>query len=153
MAHMTNDCWDTLRPLEPAASYAEWEPVDKENGVYHLVIKAGCPCMATGVANRPNGDYATKDLFKEDPPNSGYWRHLGRNDDTLVMENGEKTNPTPMEHTISSSPLVKQCTVIGENRPCTAALVELDVDQALRLTPQEMIDEGMYIKSSSKKRP
>ncbi|ORZ00285.1 hypothetical protein BCR43DRAFT_540226 [Syncephalastrum racemosum] len=131
--------WSLLRPVDSVQPYCDWEPFDEANGVYHLVVKGNSPFMATGVANRANGDYATNDLFQMDPESPGYWRHVGRQDDTLVMENGEKTNPTPMEHAISSIPLVHQCTVIGEGRQCTAALVELELKEAMKYTPQEMV--------------
>lgn len=42
--------------------------------------------------------------------------------------NGEKTDPLPLEEVIISSPIVSCCTVIGEGRPCTAALIELSAD-------------------------
>ncbi|KAI9485154.1 hypothetical protein BDB00DRAFT_773619 [Zychaea mexicana] len=131
--------WYAFRPALPLIPYCIWEPHDEAKGIYHLVIKADCPALATNAGNRPNGDYATNDLFMEDPPKSGYWRHLGRNDDTLVMENGEKTNPVPMEHRISSAKVVRCCTVIGENKQCTAALVELDQEHAHNYTPEETI--------------
>ncbi|KAI8141740.1 hypothetical protein BJV82DRAFT_617342 [Fennellomyces sp. T-0311] len=133
--------WYAVKPASSVESYCYWEPFDEAMGIYQLVIKANYPAMATGVGNRPNGDYATSDLFMQDPPNSGYWRHLGRNDDTLVMENGEKVNPTPMEHAINSAKVVKCSTVIGEGRQCTAALVELELEQAVKYSPQEMIDQ------------
>lgn len=98
--------------------------------------------MSPCIANRVNGDFATNDLFMEDPPGSGYWCHLGRIDDTLVMENGEKTNPTPMEQVIRASPVVKHCIVIGQNRPCTGALVELKDDVVL--SHKDIKEQGMY---------
>lgn len=77
--------WFTLRPAPIVEPYVIWEPYDEAMGVYHLVIRGDSPTMATGVGNTPEGNYATNDLFMEEPPNSGYWRHLGRKDDTLVM--------------------------------------------------------------------
>ena len=74
-----------MRPSSSVLPYCMWEPIDESKGVYHLALKAECPTLATNIGNRVNGDYATGDLFMEDPPKSGYWRHLGRNDDTLVM--------------------------------------------------------------------
>lgn len=146
--------WVLLRPVDSVEPYCDWEPFDEANGVYHLVVKGSSPFMATGVANRANGDYATNDLFQMDPENPGYWRHVGRQDDTLVMENGEKTNPTPMEHSITSIPLVHQCTVIGEGRQCTAALVELELKEAIKYTPQEMLDQVQaVVKEANLKAP
>ncbi|KAI7879561.1 acetyl-CoA synthetase-like protein [Lichtheimia hyalospora FSU 10163] len=139
--HDDEKYWYTLRPTSLMQDYVQWEPFDEKLGTYHLVIKAGSPLMATNIGNRPNGDYATNDIFVEEPANSGYWRHCGRKDDTLVMENGEKTNPTPMEAAIGASPLVKHCTVIGEGRQCTAVLIQLDLEQAIRHNPLGMMAE------------
>ncbi|KAI9250966.1 hypothetical protein BDA99DRAFT_469417 [Phascolomyces articulosus] len=136
-----NTEWYALKPAKQILPYCIWEPYDDAKGIYHLVIKADCPSIATNVGNRPNGDYATNDLFMEDPPKSGYWRHLGRNDDTLVMENGEKTNPVPMEHQINTAKVVKCCTVLGENRQCTATLVELELEQAMKYRPEDIISQ------------
>ncbi|CAO3627535.1 unnamed protein product [Mucor hiemalis] len=95
---------------------------------YQLIIKAGAPFLASGISLRSNGDYATKDLFTESPLVKNGYTYVGRADDTLVMVNGEKTDPLPMEDVIKSDPLVSHCTVIGEALPCTAALIELDFE-------------------------
>ena len=55
------------------------------NGIYQLTFKSNYPALGSNVANRPDGGYATGDLFIEDPPHSKTWRHVGRVDDTLVM--------------------------------------------------------------------
>ncbi|KAI7904874.1 uncharacterized protein BX663DRAFT_431462 [Cokeromyces recurvatus] len=120
--------------------YGVFETNDEsEPDVKHLYIRAGCPTLASHVANRPDGGYNTNDLFKEDPNFPGYYIYLGRRDDTLIMENGEKTNPVPMESTIRQSPVVKQVAIFGQNRQCTAALVETDLEYAIRLGPDEII--------------
>ncbi|KAI9250974.1 hypothetical protein BDA99DRAFT_608261 [Phascolomyces articulosus] len=133
--------WSCLKAVDPIEPYCYWEPYDESRGIYHLIIHRNCPTMATNVSNRPDGDYSTNDLFIEDPPKSRYFRHLGRNDDILVMQNGEKTNPVPMEHQINSAKVVRCCTVLGEGRQCTAALVELDLEQAMHYSPKEMISQ------------
>lgn len=134
--------WNSTRPSHIIKDYCHFEPYDEQAGTYHLVIKSGAPNLATGVENRPDG-FGTNDLFIQDPPNSGYWRHLGRKDDILVMENAQKTNPTPMEFAICSASIVKSCTVIGEGRQCTATLVELEYEQAIQYTPSEIIEQGI----------
>lgn len=141
--------WNACRPSGLIAEYCSWEPFDELLEVYHLVIKAGCPKMSPCIANRVNGDFATNDLFMEDPPSSGYWCHLGRIDDTLVMENGEKTNPTPMEHVIRASPVVKHCIVIGQNRPCTGVLVELKDNIAHKDIKEQGLDDHWMIRPAA----
>jgi hypothetical protein len=58
--------------------------------------------------NRPDGSYATKDLFQKHPTKNWY-RYIGRLDDILVHTLGEKTNPVPMELAIrGNSPFVAE---------------------------------------------
>ncbi|KAG0889686.1 hypothetical protein G6F33_012846 [Rhizopus arrhizus] len=64
---------------------------------------------------------------------------MGRRDDTLIMENGEKTNPMPIESTIRQSPMVKQVAVLGHGYQCTSALIEIDLDYAINYGPEEII--------------
>lgn len=52
---------------------------------YQLIIKAGAPFLASNIALRSNGDYATKDLFTESPLVKYGYTYVGRADDTLIM--------------------------------------------------------------------
>lgn len=65
--------------------YYEMEDSEVGGGTKHLVVKAGNPGLATNVGNRPDGSYATNDLFVAHPSKPGYWYIVGRADDTLVM--------------------------------------------------------------------
>jgi hypothetical protein len=55
------------------------------------------------------------------------------------MHNGEKTNPIPMESTIRLCPIVRQVIIVGRNRQCTAAFINIDIDRIASLSPDEMI--------------
>lgn len=72
-------------------------------------------------------EYPTKDLWmKPDRENSqGWWRYVGRSDDLIVLSNGEKINPRPLEDTISNHPAVKGALVVGEYRFLPSLLIEL----------------------------
>jgi long-subunit acyl-CoA synthetase (AMP-forming) len=131
--------------MESAKPYVRWEPVKDEPKQRSLIIRGNCPALATGISNRPDGDYDTNDLFMEVSEGADHWRYLGRKDDTLAMKNGEKTNPVPMEAAIRAAPIVKLCTVIGEGRECTGSLIELDQDHAFSYTPQEMTEKGNFL--------
>jgi len=50
----------------------------------------------------------------------------GRIKDVLVLANGEKVSPADMEMAISTHAMFEQVMVIGDNRPCLAALVVLN---------------------------
>ncbi len=68
--------------------------------------------------NRDDGSYASGDLYRRENNKDGSLRgyvYVGRADDTLVHMNGEKTNPVPMEQSIKSSPLVRDCLVFGRD--------------------------------------
>jgi len=52
----------------------------------------------------------------------------GRIKDILVLSNGEKVPPADMEAAICMDPLFDQALVLGEGRPCLAALLVLNSD-------------------------
>jgi thioester reductase-like protein len=139
----TNKKWNSVAPYDVDANgelYAQFEVVDPEQPeIKHLYARAETPFLASYIANRPDGGYDTNDLFIEDPEKPGHYTYYGRKDDLLVMENGEKTNPVPMENAIREFPIVDQVAVLGHGRHCTAALICLDVDHALDLSPDEMV--------------
>lgn len=135
--------WLSLKPYlkDPNGSYyCVFETNDEsEPDIKHCYIRGDSPTLATGVSNRADGNYDTNDLFRENPNFPGYYDYLGRRDDTLIMENGEKTNPVPMEATIRQSNMVKQVAVLGHGRQCTAALIETDMAHAIKFTPNDII--------------
>ncbi|KAI8355141.1 hypothetical protein BD560DRAFT_484452 [Blakeslea trispora] len=113
--------WSSLRMMNPNTRFC----FEDEGEHKHLMIYAEGPTLATKVINRPDGSgYDTNDLFK--PVGDGYYTYVGRRDDTLIMENGEKTNPVPMENTLRACDPVKQAIVLGQARQCTAVLIELN---------------------------
>ncbi|GAA5814848.1 hypothetical protein MFLAVUS_008351 [Mucor flavus] len=113
---------------EGSKDHAYMELFDEDR--YQLIVKAGSFYLATDVSNRENGDYATKDLFIKSKIKDNGYIYVGRADDTLIMSSGEKTDPLPIEHSIRTNPIVSQCTVIGEGRPCPSVLVELNFEVA-----------------------
>ncbi|KAL9551294.1 hypothetical protein MBANPS3_004319 [Mucor bainieri] len=124
--------------------YGTFEINDKsEPHIKHLYIHAGSPMLGSHVANRMDGGYSTQDLFIESAEFPGYYTYIGRRDDTLVMENGEKTNPLPMEATIRQSPMIEQVAVIGHGRQCTAALIQLNANLA-KCSSSEEIYKAVY---------
>ncbi|KAI9278498.1 hypothetical protein BDA99DRAFT_492305 [Phascolomyces articulosus] len=138
-----NKKWYHIKPAEVLTPYIYWEPLDKKDptGASQLIFASNYPALGCNVSKQDDGSYATGDLYIEDPPKSNTWYHIGRMDDTLVMKNGEKTNPIPMENEIRKTDIVRNCMVIGENRECTAVLVELAMDEITKYSPIEMINE------------
>ncbi|TNY17771.1 L-aminoadipate-semialdehyde dehydrogenase [Rhodotorula diobovata] len=92
-------------------------------GVFEVVVLDGW--RGKVVSNRPDGSYATSDLFVKHPELDAY-KFVGRVDDTLVLVTGEKVNPVPIELTLrGESPYIKDAIVFGVERSQTGALVIL----------------------------
>ncbi|KAF7329341.1 Acetyl-CoA synthetase-like protein [Mycena kentingensis (nom. inval.)] len=68
--------------------------------------------------------YATKDLFEQHPTKPHLFRIVGRLDDVLIMANGEKAVPGPMEDILNSSPLVAGAVMFGRERNQIGVLIE-----------------------------
>lgn len=68
--------------------------------------------------------FATRDLFVPHPTQPGLWRPVGRSDDVLVLHNGLKVVPTPMEALISSHPDVDGAVMFGRERDQVGLLVQ-----------------------------
>ncbi|HHH45120.1 MAG TPA: long-chain fatty acid--CoA ligase [Gammaproteobacteria bacterium] len=64
----------------------------------------------------------------------------GRIKDILVLSNGEKIPPGDMESAICLDPLFEQALVVGEGRPCLAALVVLSSDLWFGFAKEQGLD-------------
>jgi thioester reductase-like protein len=76
--------------------------------------------------------WRTKDVFKPHPTQPTLWQFHGRTDDIMVLGNGEKFNPVPMEKIIEGHPLVYGALMVGQGRSQPALIVE----------PQDEISKG-----------
>ncbi|KAL1884099.1 putative NRPS-like protein biosynthetic cluster [Diaporthe australafricana] len=76
--------------------------------------------------------YFTKDLFTKHPTKPNLYKFYGRRDDILVLSNGEKLNPIPLEQHVQGSPDLKGVMLVGNGRNQTALIVE--PREALELT-------------------
>ena len=87
----TDKSWNWLRATGHILSYMAMEP--RGANTYEMVVKDGWPPKIE--TNRPDGSYATKDLFirHEEKGDGNWYKYCGRLDDTLVQVLGEKTNP------------------------------------------------------------
>ncbi|KAI0384999.1 acetyl-CoA synthetase-like protein [Hypomontagnella monticulosa] len=69
-------------------------------------------------------EYHTKDLFIRHPERPTLYKYYGRKDDIIVLANGEKFNPIPLEMDIQGHPSLKGALVIGNGRVQPALIVE-----------------------------
>ncbi|GAB1517035.1 hypothetical protein RhiTH_000078 [Rhizoctonia solani] len=70
--------------------------------------------------------YRTKDLVVRHPFKPDLWKFVGRLDDQIILLNGEKTNPGPMEGEIVKCPIVHYAVMFGRERNQTGVLIELE---------------------------
>ncbi|PWY98447.1 acetyl-CoA synthetase-like protein [Testicularia cyperi] len=117
--------WNVYRPSPRLAPHVVFENISgAEEGPFDMVIHK--PWKPLTKHNRPDGSYASGDLFEKvrraDGSVKGYV-YIGRGDDTLIHFSGEKTNPVPMEQTFRSSPLLRDCLVFGTGQNHTGALI------------------------------
>ncbi|KAJ7113690.1 L-aminoadipate-semialdehyde dehydrogenase [Mycena crocata] len=128
--------WNWLRAKGLILDYLVMEP--RGDNTFEAVVKDGYPPKIE--TNRPDGSYATKDLFLRHPVHENWYKYIGRLDDTLVQTLGEKTNPVPIELAIrGNSPYVAEAIVFGAGRPQTGCLI-LPSEQAKGLSNAELMD-------------
>ncbi|KAJ7045248.1 putative aminoadipate reductase [Mycena alexandri] len=68
--------------------------------------------------------YSTKDLFERHPTKPDLYKIVGRLDDVLIMANGEKTVPGPMEDVMMASPLIAGAVMFGRERNQVGVLID-----------------------------
>ncbi|KAI0677488.1 acetyl-CoA synthetase-like protein [Trametes maxima] len=74
--------------------------------------------------------YETNDLLEPHPTLPGWWTVYGRRDDQIILSNGEKTNPIPLEAIITQDPRVRSCVVFGQGKFQNGVLVEPQAELA-----------------------
>ncbi|KAK4705002.1 hypothetical protein P7C70_g1213, partial [Phenoliferia sp. Uapishka_3] len=143
----TDKAWAYSRISPAFAPFCLLEPRDGDT--FELICRDGWPKKV--VSNREDGSYATKDIFVKHPtipvrPTllQGYF--VGRIDDTLVLTNGEKVNPVPMEAALKTLPVVAEAIVFGAGHSQTGALVllaEFVNAEASRADLLKLIESGL----------
>lgn len=127
--------WNYLRPTAESEPYLSFEP--RAEGLYELVCLDGLPSKA--MSNRDDGSYATKDLFMKHPTLNA-WKYCGRNDDVIVLENGEKVNPIDVEGAVAQHQLVAAAVVFGAGRPYPGMLI-IPTSIASDLPQKSVVDQ------------
>ncbi|KAF8253407.1 acetyl-CoA synthetase-like protein [Wilcoxina mikolae CBS 423.85] len=126
--------WNWLQVFPGVVPYARWEP--KGDDLYQLVVLPGWGALVA--SNRPDGSYATGDLFLRHPKNPNVYKYMDRADDIIVLSNGEKANPTLLEDATRRSRYVTQAVVFGAGKP-TLGLIVVASDNATGMTRDEII--------------
>lgn len=131
-----DDGWNYLRPSAQAQKFLRFE--ERGEGMYKLVVLDGWPSKSD--SNRPDGSYATRDLFIKHPSLTHAWKYSGRIDDVTVLENGEKANPLPVEGAVRQNELVTEAVVFGAGKPHFGIMVILS-QAAAQFSRDEVIDK------------
>ncbi|KAK5086806.1 hypothetical protein LTR05_003974 [Lithohypha guttulata] len=123
--------WNYVRVHDKLQPYARFE--ERGGNLYELVITQGWPSLVA--TNRDDGAYATKDLFGPHATIEHAWKYGGRLDDTIVLMNGEKAIPIPMEMAVRQNSLVKDAVIFGSGKASLGMMIiaseagaEIDVE-------------------------
>jgi carbohydrate kinase (thermoresistant glucokinase family) len=126
--------WNYVRVHEKLQPYVRWE--ERGANLFELVVLAGWPSKVA--TNRPDGAYATKDLFEPHPTISGAWKYNGRLDDTIVLMNGEKAIPIAMEQAIRQNLLAREAVMFGSGKSRLGMIV-IASESASCMPAQELL--------------
>lgn len=148
---------------------------DESTGTFELIILADEQDQDTAPVyhNLPGvNPFYTKDLFTKHPTKPNLYEYYGRRDDILVLANGEKVNPIPMEQHVQADPRLNGVLLIGSGRNQTALIVETrdplaELDRAnfletlwprleeanSHISGQGRVARGMVIYASSHEKP
>ncbi|KAK8133359.1 male sterility protein-domain-containing protein [Apiospora sp. TS-2023a] len=143
--YATDKEWQFLRPAAGVADSDDgilaFEPRG-DDGLSELVARPGWPLLAK--TNRPDGSYATADLFAPHPSIPGAWRYHSRSDAQITLANGKKFDPSPLEGAIlaATTQHLGDVLIFGGGRDYPGALLfPTNGDgQALSESESEVID-------------
>jgi acyl-coenzyme A synthetase/AMP-(fatty) acid ligase len=104
--------WNYVRPSADLKPYLKMEL--QGGDIYELVVLEGWASLVA--SNRPDGSYATKDLFVLHPTIPDAWKYFARKDDTIILLNGEKAVPTETEQAVRENEHVREAIMVGNSR-------------------------------------
>lgn len=125
--------WDYLRPSETVKKFLRFE--ERSPGIFELICLDGWPSKV--MSNRPDGSYATKDLFLKHPTLESY-KYYARLDDTIVLVNGEKVNPLVMEGCVRQHDEVSEAVIFGSGK-ASIGLIVIRSDEASNIPDKDII--------------
>ncbi|KAL4869522.1 hypothetical protein BDV12DRAFT_185205 [Aspergillus spectabilis] len=126
--------WDWLRPSEAVKKFLRME--ERFPGVYESVVLDGWPSKV--LSNRPDGAYATKDLFLKHPEMEAY-KYYSRLDDTITLVNGEKVIPLDLEGRVRQISVVADALVFGVGKS-SIGLAVVRAPHAASMTDEQIVE-------------
>lgn len=131
----TPDDFRWVTPLPHAKPFLQFDPVG-DDGLYHLTVLPGLKAKA--YSSNSDGSYATKDLFYRHPEDPNKWKFATRQDDIIVLINGEKADPIPIEDSVAHNPHVSVAVAFGAERD-SLGLIVIASDSAAHLSAAEVL--------------
>ncbi|KAJ3481757.1 hypothetical protein NLI96_g7439 [Meripilus lineatus] len=126
-----------VTPLLPNPPGSEWDyfKISKSirahikpeaNGNAELVIIPGPFNVPVVFNTKVDGvdAFATNDLIMPHPTKPGYWKIVGRADDQIMHNTGEKTNPGPLEGILNQDPHVHASIMFGRGKFNAGVLID-----------------------------
>ncbi|KZT61212.1 acetyl-CoA synthetase-like protein [Calocera cornea HHB12733] len=98
--------------------------VPDANGLYRLVVTDTEKHGICATNSEDGMSFDTNDLLEPHPTKPGYWKVIGRADDQIMMSNGEKTNPGPMENIINGNIYIRAAVMFGRARTQVGIIIE-----------------------------
>ena len=114
--------WSWVTPLPHAAPFLKFESEGNDDqNLYHLIVLPGLKQKV--FSDRPDGSYGTKDLFQRHPTDKDLWKFVARKDDIIVLLNGEKADPIPLEEAVTANPNVRVAVAFGAGQESLGLIV------------------------------
>ncbi|KAI0416363.1 hypothetical protein F5X98DRAFT_388112 [Xylaria grammica] len=123
LAPIATKDWD-YHEFNPHVKH-EMRPFGNETFELVILVDESTKQTAATYHNIPGvAEYQTKDLFVRHPEKANLYKYYGRKDDIIVLANGEKFNPIPLELNVQNEPSLKGALLVGNRRTRAALLVE-----------------------------
>ncbi|KAI0058351.1 acetyl-CoA synthetase-like protein [Artomyces pyxidatus] len=121
----TIDQWEYFK-LAPHI-FVEMVPQDGADNLFEAIViqtPSFQPCVINGVASDGRPAYRTYDLLQRHPLHPSLWKVYGRADDQIMLSNGEKTNPVPLEAILMRDSHIAAAVMFGRGRFQNGVLIE-----------------------------
>ncbi|KAG8624108.1 hypothetical protein KVT40_009084 [Elsinoe batatas] len=134
--YTTDKEWQFLRA--PPSSGLVFEPQPSTPDLHELIIPPTWPHMAK--RNRPDGSFATADLFVPHETIKGAWKYHSRSDSQLTLITGKKIDPAPLEDSIATTSLLSDVLIFGNGRPYPGALLFRSIE-AKDVSDEQLLEQ------------
>ncbi len=133
--YATDKEWQYLRSSQ-GSNYLKFE--SQADALSELVVLPGWPHVAK--TNRPDGSFATADLFAPHPSIPNAWKYHSRADSQLTLITGKKFDPAPLEDAIATHPLLDDVLVFGNGQQFPGVLL-FRSKEASSMPDREIIED------------